>query len=115
VDERLFEFWTYLIPRIPGAVIGMLVIIRVHFALWELDIPRVPSYVIGTSCVISGMAVSAFLVGDPWALINYLIHLAPCGAAIALLWAWRGHAERKKKRIKDAQEIQEIAERERTG
>lgn len=106
--ERMFEL-------VPGSIIGTVVIIAVHFALWELNIPRVPSYVIGTSCVISGMVVSTAVVGDWWPLAFYAAHLLPCGAAIALLWAWRGHAERKKKRIKDAQEIQEIAERERTG
>lgn len=113
--EQLYEFWAYLIPRLPGAAVGTVVIIVVHFALWDLNIPRIPSYVNGTLCVISGMAVSAFLLEDAWPLVNYLIHLGPPAIAMMALWQWRGHKARQEKAAYDAKEIERAAERELTG
>jgi hypothetical protein len=104
----VYELW-------PGAIISSAVIGIAHLLLWDLEIPRVPSYIIGTSCVLSGMLVSAWATGQAGALVFYLFHLVPAGAVVVFAWAVRGTLERRKAADEDADRIRRLAERERTG
>ena len=99
---------------LPGIAISCATILAAHLGLWSARLSRPVAYIIGTSCVLSGMFVSALLTGNSAAVWFYLAHLFPAGLVVVTGWWFRGERARRAALQADLEALEEAARNEQS-